>query len=420
MTGSNNSFLNKALYWANQFDVCCLLSSNNYPDRYAQFDTLIAAGTKRLISANHGNAFKQLQSFYENNPSWLFGWFGYDLKNETEQLTSNNIDGLDFEDLFFFEPENLIVVKNGVPEIVLGDKNLLQQIEDFKPRENQTLITLSLEQRLSKNAYIERVNQLKNHILRGDIYEVTFCQEFFAQNVAINPAALYQELVLVSPTPFAGFFKNGKKYILSATPERFLQKKGTKLISQPIKGTAKRSPNSMADEAIKTKLKNDPKERAENVMIVDLVRHDLTKTAVKGSVKVEELFGLYSFPQVHQMISTISCSLDPKNHFINAIKDCFPMGSMTGAPKLRAMQLIEDYEESKRGVYSGSFGYITPAANFDFNVVIRSILYNQAKQYLSFQVGSAITHQSNPENEYEECLLKASAIKSVLNKFQKK
>ena len=201
---------------------------------------------------------------------------------------------------------------------------------------------------------------------------------------------------------------------MSASPERYLCKRGDVLISQPIKGTAKRNADPEIDHHIKAMLKTDVKEQAENVMIVDLVRNDLTKVAAKGSVKVDELFGIYGFPQVYQMISTVSCKLNPDIHFIDAIKHTFPMGSMTGAPKIRAMELIEQYEFNKRGVYSGALGYITPDADFDFNVIIRSILYDASAEYLSFQVGGAITYAADAEREYEECLLKASAIMKTL------
>ncbi|MGM0572458.1 MAG: chorismate-binding protein, partial [Bacteroidota bacterium] len=158
----------------------------------------------------------------------------------------------------------------------------------------------------------------------------------------------------------------------------------------------------------------DPKERSENVMIVDLVRNDLSRTAQKDSVKVEELFGVYAFQQVHQMISTVTSRLDPGVHYLDAIKKAFPMGSMTGAPKYRAMQLIDHYEDSCRGIYSGSVGYISPEKDFDFNVVIRSIVYNQINKYLSYTAGGAITAASIPEKEYEECLLKAKAMEKAL------
>jgi para-aminobenzoate synthetase component 1 len=153
---------------------------------------------------------------------------------------------------------------------------------------------------------------------------------------------------------------------------------------------------------------------AENLMIVDLVRNDLAKSSKPGSVKVEELFGIYSFKQLHQMISTVSSikreNVDP----VEVIKNAFPMGSMTGAPKIRAMELIEKYETTKRGVYSGASGYFTPEMDFDFNVLIRSIFYNDTANKLSFQVGSAITYDADPEYEYKECLLKAKAIFEIL------
>ncbi|WP_316806292.1 anthranilate synthase component I family protein [Pedobacter agri] len=413
-TQNITEFKQKALHWANQFDVCCLLDSNQYPDFYSAYDFILAADVQAELKCNSGKAFEQLKAFQEVNKQWLFGFFSYDLKNEIEDLVSKNTDHLHFPELYFFVPKYLIAVKNGKAEVLIGDDAILNEINAFKPEKSESTGQLSIGRRLSKTAYLNKVEKLKEHIIRGDIYEVNFCQEFFAENAKINPVETFGLLNDISPTPFAGFLKVYEHYILSATPERFLAKRGSKLISQPIKGTARRSADSKEDKQIKTQLRNDVKEQSENVMIVDLVRHDLTKSAVKGSVKVEELFGIYSFPQVHQMISTITCELDPTIHFVDAIKDAFPMGSMTGAPKVKAMELIEHYEETKRGVYSGSFGCISPDGNFDFNVIIRSIIYNSTNQYLSFQVGGAITYQSDPEKEYEECLLKASAILKVL------
>lgn len=408
-----STFKQKALNWANQFDVCCFLDSNNYPEEYAEYDFILAAGVKEELISSNGNAFNNLKAFYEYHKQWLFGLFSYDLKNETEVLTSNNLDYLNFPELYFFIPQYLIISKNGNIDVLLGDEEIIQNIETFTTS-NNSHNNLHISSRISKQEYLNKVNSIKEHIIRGDIYEINFCQEFFAENAIINPAETFELLNKVSPTPFAGYFKIHNKYILSATPERFLCKRGQKLISQPIKGTARRSADLLEDEQIKAKLKTDLKEQAENVMIVDLVRHDLTKSAVKGSVKVDELFGIYTFPQVHQMISTISCELNPEIHFIDAIKNAFPMGSMTGAPKVKAMQLIEAYEVTKRGIYSGSIGCISPNGDFDFNVVIRSILYNEESKYLSFQVGGAITYNSDAELEYEECLLKASAILKVL------
>jgi para-aminobenzoate synthetase component 1 len=182
-----------------------------------------------------------------------------------------------------------------------------------------------------------------------------------------------------------------------------------------MKGTAGRDlMDSANDEALKKVLESSAKEQAENVMIVDLVRNDLSKVCTDGTVKVDELFKIYSFPQVHQMISTISGELDPSVNFSDIVKATFPMGSMTGAPKRRVIELTEQYEVSSRGIYSGAVGYFTPEDDFDFNVVIRSLMYNKSTRYLSYHVGSGITFYSDPEKEWEECLLKAEGIKKVL------
>ena len=408
------SFKQKALQWANQFEVCCCLDSNEYTDPYSRYDFLLAAGANHQLNAATGDAFKALKSFSQANPGWLFGLLSYDLKNEIEALTSTHENNLDFPDLFFFVPQYLIAIKNGRVEVLVGTPDLLEIINELNQPPSPTTVPLYMEPKMDKTTYLSKVNELREHIARGDIYEVNFCQEFFAENASINPYEVYLNLNNLSPTPFSGFFKLGGKYILSASPERFMCKRGDRLISQPIKGTAKRSKDQTEDELIKTALKNNLKEQAENVMIVDLVRNDLTKSAIPGTVKVDELFGIYSFPQVHQMISTISCEIHPELHPVEAIEKTFPMGSMTGAPKVRAMELIEETECSRRGIYSGAFGYFDPEGDFDFNVVIRSILYNQQKKYLSFQVGGAITFASSAEAEYEECMLKASAMIKTL------
>ncbi|WP_245768012.1 anthranilate synthase component I family protein [Pedobacter insulae] len=409
-----SAFKQKALQWASNFPVCCCLDSNRYSDPYTQYDCLIAVGATAELSAKSGDAFAQLLEFYKENNNWVFGLFSYELKNEVEQLSSSHNDQLDFPDLFFFVPKYLIAVGEKNITVIIGDSDIISIISETPIYSEFSTPKVDIKTRTSREDYITTVKKLQEHIKRGDIYEVNFCQEFFSENAKIDPLAIYQSLSLLSPTPFAGFFKIYDRYILSATPERFLCKRGNKLISQPIKGTAKRSMDLKVDELIKEGLKSSIKEQAENVMIVDLVRNDLTKSAVKGTVKVDELFGIYTFPQVHQMISTISCELQPSIHFIEAIKNTFPMGSMTGAPKIRAMELIDRYESAKRGAFSGSFGCISPTGDFDFNVIIRSILYNEATRYLSFQVGGAITYAAQAEQEYEECLLKASAIMKVL------
>lgn len=406
-------FKQKALQYSSNFDVCCYLDSHNYQDIQGKHDCLIAFGVEKELTTSVGNAFSSLKTFVDENQEWMFGLFTYDLKDEIEEFQHSKTDDLGFPDLYFFIPKYLISIKDSI-QVLKGNEKIIEDIFNTELIENKITTNLTIQRKFTKKAYLNSIEKIKQHIKRGDIYEMNFCQEFFAKNAIINPLAIYNSLTEVSPTPFSGFLKINDKYILSATPERFLSKRGNKLTSQPIKGTAKRSIDQTEDFSIKENLKNSKKEQAENVMIVDLVRNDLTKSAVKGTVKVDELFGIYTFPQVHQMISSISCDLSPNVHFVDAIKNTFPMGSMTGAPKLRAMQLIDKYERSKRGAYSGSFGYINSNGDFDFNVVIRSILYNSNTKYLSFQVGGAITYQSDAEQEYEECLLKASAIMKVL------
>jgi para-aminobenzoate synthetase component 1 len=265
-----------------------------------------------------------------------------------------------------------------------------------------------------REQYLNTVKSLQQHINRGDCYEVNFCRENYIENAVVNPLSLFQRLNLLSPAPFAAYYRTGDKYLVCSSPERFVQKKGPLVISQPIKGTIKREADYAADLLSQQSLRQNSKERAENVMVVDLVRNDLSHTATAGSVKVTELFGIYSFAHVHHMISTVTAIPEPELPFTEIIRQAFPMGSMTGAPKLKVLQLIEQYEKSRRGLFSGALGYITPEGDFDFNVVIRSILYNAETKYLSFPTGSAITSYADPEKEWEECLLKAASMRKVL------
>lgn len=408
------NFKAKALQWATGFDICCVLDSNFYKDPYSKFDLAIAVD---FIDKTETNTFQNIQKFKEKHAkNWIFGGFSYDLKNDTEQLHSNNLDFLDFPEAFFFVPKHLIIVKNQQVEIISESaKDIWESLQQKVLIEHDNTAPVTIEARFSKTQYIHTVEKVIHEIAIGNIYETNFCMEFYATNCIINPLNTFQKLNKQSPTPFSNYFKWFDKHIISATPERFLAKRGENLISQPIKGTAKRGNTTAEDLQIINELKTNPKELQENVMIVDLVRNDLTKSAKKGTVKVKELFGVYSFKQVHHLISTIVCQKQEDLESIEAIKNTFPMGSMTGAPKIKAMELMEQFERTKRGMYSGAVGYFSPDGDFDFNVIIRTILYNQTNKYLSFQVGSAITYYAIPEKEYEECLLKIKAILKVLS-----
>ena len=399
------------------------MDSNDYPQDYSSFDCILAVDAFTSVKTDFHNAFEDLKQYQQITKDWLFGYLSYDLKNDIEVLNSNNFDGLNFPDLFFFQPKKIFLLKGNQLEIQylnMCDDEVEVDFDEISPLtpEGGTRFfeeKIQIKQRISKENYLEKASKILEHIHRGDIYEANFCMEFFVENATINPLEKFQKLNEISKSPLAVYFKNNNHFLLSASPERYLKKEGETLISQPIKGTSKRYSDPIEDEKSKNQLALDPKERSENIMVSDLVRNDLSRTAQKGSVKVTELCGIYSFEQVHQMITTITSKKDVQYSDVEVIRTTFPMGSMTGTPKVSVMKIIEELEETKRGLYSGAVGYFTPNGDFDFNVVIRSILYNQENKYISFSVGSAITSLSVPENEYEECLLKAKAMREVLS-----
>lgn len=377
-----NRFCKQLLNWAQQFDDVVWLDSNANRNRdeqkYSSYDAILAVDAFTSIKTDYHQGFEKLKEYQTYTKDWIFGYLGYDLKNDTEELKSENFDGLGFSDLWFFQPKKVFLIQDDHVEIqylnFVSDE-INDDLFDIK-QANETargkaFSEIKIKLRIHKDAYFEKVNAILEHIYRGDIYEANFCQEFYAENTRINPLETYRKLNQISKPPFASFIKLDDKFIIGASPERFIKKEETTIISQPIKGTAKRSDIVEEDLQLKTDLAQDEKERSENIMIVDLVRNDLSKTASKGSVSIEELCKIYTFDQVHQMISTVTSKVDEKTHPVDIIKSTFPMGSMTGAPKISAMNIIEDLEETKRGVYSGGVGYFSPSGNFDFNVVIR-------------------------------------------------
>ena len=407
------------LDWANQFSICCFLDDNQYRLREHSFECLLAVNAQSVLHTTQGKVFEQLQAFIDKSNDWCFGHLGYDLKNEIETLQSDNADPVKFDDIFFFVPEIVLILRSN--ELLIGVKgqehaSVARAVFNRLPATPSTPLQIEIKSRFSRNAYINTVRELQQHILQGNCYEINFCQEFYNDHAVINPLQVYMALSKESPNPFSCYYKLEDKYLLCASPERYLRKKGNRLISQPIKGTIRRNnKQTETDTHNRETLQQSSKERSENIMIVDLVRNDLAKVCIEGSVKVDELMGIYAFPQVYQMISTVSGEVAHTMPVTDIVKATFPMGSMTGAPKKRVMELIEQYEQTKRGLFSGAVGYISPVQDMDFNVVIRSILYNASNRYLSFQTGSAITYYSRAEDEYEECLLKAEAIKKVLN-----
>ncbi len=405
------------LNWINRFNICSFLDNHQYHSSHHTIECLAAAGAAELFTAKE-DILARLSAFIQQQQDWLFGHISYELKDEIEQLQSAHPDHIGFPAVFFFRPETVVqLLSNEVAISTISNDpaEVYREILSCSSEQGHPAGIVHTQPRISKDKYIAIIQQLREHIHRGDCYELNFCQEFYAEHTVIAPLAVYHRLTALSPNPFACFYKLEDKYLLCASPERYLQKKGNTILSQPIKGTAKRDmTNPESDLQLIKQLQHSEKDRRENVMVVDLVRNDLSRVCKEGTVKVEELFGIYSFPQVHQMISTITGELADDVDLSSILKATFPMGSMTGAPKKRVLQLIEQYEQTKRGIYSGAVGYITPSGDFDFNVVIRSMLYNATAQYLSYLVGGGITFYSDPEKEYEECLLKAAAIQQVL------
>ncbi len=403
----------------NRFNICAFLDNHQYRLPGQHYECVAAYGAVHMIKAVEGDALPALQAFVDQQDDWCFGHLSYDLKNEIYGLQTLQPNHIGFPDLCFFVPQYVVVLRE--QEVSIGSLendheafwNALQQAETTTLAPQPAI---RLMERVSRAHYLETIKQIRQHIRRGDCYELNYCMEFFAESVRVDPLHLYRSLTTVSPNPFSAYYKIESSSLVCASPERFLSKEGDRLFSQPIKGTLHRHhENALEDERLKQQLFSSSKERSENVMVVDLVRNDLSRVCREGTVRVEELFGIYSFPQVHQMISGISGTLKPGTSFTEIIRALFPMGSMTGAPKQRVLELIDRYEQSRRGIFSGAVGYLKPNGDFDFNVVIRSMMYNAQSGYLSYLVGSGITFYSDAAAEYEECVLKAEAMRAVLS-----
>ena len=421
------SFKVQILHWSNQFEVCTFLDNHAYDSPYGALDCIAAVSPVSFIALDSVNAQAVDTFIQKHSGEWIFAHFNYEYHSITQPNTKTNLTG--FPLAYLYTPAVVIELTGNQVTIQSDSENpqiIFDQISSFivpslseqgtEQRSYQSAApTTSIIPFISKAAYLEAIDKILALIRRGDFYEINYCQAFEVEHLSAHPVEVYSNLMEVSPTPFACFYKNSSDYLLCASPERYLQKKGNQLISQPIKGTIKRNLHNDADDKLQVEaLQNSSKDKSENVMVVDLVRNDLSRICEQGSVKVSELFGIYSFPQVHQMISTITGTLSSNTLFSEILEATFPMGSMTGAPKKSVMETIDALEPTKRGLYSGTVGYFNPAGDFDFNVVIRSIFYNSDTKKASYGVGGGITIYSDPEKEYEECLLKAAAIKKVL------
>ena len=418
------SFKVQILHWINQFEVCTFLDNHAYTSPYAAIDCIAAVHPTSYISLEKVDPAALDAYIKKNKGAWIFAHFNYEYHSITKPNNKVNLTG--FPLAYLYAPAVVIELSGNNVTIQSDAENPQQIFEQIQaqatlinfsaPNRQSISQSASITPQITKADYIHNIEKILALIRRGDFYEINYCQAFEVDHLPTHPLNVYTHLTAVSPTPFACFYKNNHHYLLCASPERFLQKKGDQLISQPIKGTIKRNLEDDADDRLQIEtLQNSSKDKSENVMVVDLVRNDLSKICKQGSVEVSELFGIYSYPQVHQMISTITGKINNNISISEILEATFPMGSMTGAPKKSVIETIDLLEPTKRGLYSGSVGYINPSGDFDFNVVIRSIFYNSITGKASYQVGGGITIYSDPEKEYEECLLKASAIKKVLS-----
>ena len=406
------------LHWAQQHEVFCWLEGTPSVDQDYTFPTLLALGVRRSFELTPAISLASLDEFLSPTEIGYVVQIGYGLKDRLERLSTRHSDPIGFPALYLFEP--LILIRfTGQHHVSIQatDPNAVWQAIRSVVIEpvTSTIPKVDFRARSDREEYLAHLKSVQAHIRRGDCYELNYCQEFFATDIRIDPVQVYLAMQALAQAPFSSLYRHGDRWLIGASPERFLLRRGDRIESMPMKGTAPRDADPVLDEARATSLMQSEKDRSENIMVVDLVRNDLSRVAERGSVQVESLCALRSFPQVHQLVSTVSCRLKPGQSFRQILEACFPMGSMTGAPKIRVMELTDRYETSARGLYSGSIGFMEPNGNFDLNVVIRSLQYQSAQQYLSYHVGSGITVYSDPSIEWEECLWKARAIRRVFS-----
>ena len=412
-----NDFKDKLLFFSKSKENVILLDSNSKKNDY---EFIFSYGKISQLKS-FDNSLDKLDNYIKQVDDWIFGFVSYDLKDEIEGFSSKNLKYFDVPNLSFFQPSTIWVFDGVELKALYFDE---KELFDVWNEINKIHIScdsiesnpnVELKGRLSKEEYIKKIKNIKKRIKMGDTYELNFCFDFFNDNTKINPENTFKKLNKLTESPMSVYYKDHHLHVLSSSPERFIKRNKKTIISQPIKGTKKRGKNIDEDVFLINSLKNSIKEKSENHMIVDLVRNDFSRIAKKGSVKVTELSKINTYKNIHQMVSTIEAQIENDMFFSTILKSTFPMGSMTGAPKIKTMKIIDELEETSRGIYSGAIGYIDPNKNFDFNVVIRTIIYDDKLSKISVNVGSGITFKSDPKDEYEECLTKIDALKKSLS-----
>jgi len=409
--------------------------------------TLIQGTEKSNLSGNPFdvvNNFLQLYRLDSTSPPAPFiggavGYFSYDLCHFIERLPSTAVDDLKLPECYlgFYDLvlafDNLqgkaYIISTGFPELRETERmeRASQRLKEVKERLaavsasgreaplmpiSSTVEQVTLAGGFTHQEYVDAVEKARKYIIDGDIFEVNLSQRFEAK-LTITPYELYRRLRQINPAPFACYLDFEEVSVVSASPERFLRVRGDWVETRPIKGTRPRGKTAVEDEVLANELMSSVKDRAENIMIVDLERNDLGRVCRFGTIKVTELAILETFPTVFHLTSTVEGKLREGKNCIDLLKATFPGGSITGAPKVRAMEIIDELEPTKRSVYTGNIGYLSFNGDLDLNIAIRTFLVKGSRAY--FQVGGAVVYDSDPEAEYQETLDKGRALINALN-----
>ena len=394
---------------------------------------------KNTLNNPLDNLQEELKKYKVENKTHLpfiggaVGYLSYDLGNYIEKLPRTAIDDTNVYDLYFGLYNWVIVVDHlenktyiATPDLDIEEENkIIRKIEDqINEAERAGIDSICYEEKdvektrlksnFTKSEFEDAVRKVQDYIRQGDIYQANLTQRFSGKTT-LSSYELYRDLRRFSPAPFGAFLNFDKFHILSNSPERFIKCVDRKLETRPIKGTRPRGKDEADDLRLREELVNSEKDRAELLMIVDLERNDLSRVSKVGTVKVPELFVIEPYANVNHLVSTVVGTLKDEYNAVDVIKATFPGGSITGAPKIRSMEIIEELEPTKRNVYTGSIGYIGFDGNMDLNIAIRTIVKENEDVY--FQVGGGMTWGSNPSDEYQETLDKAASIMKALRGY---
>ena len=380
------------------------------------FSYLALFPKKKIISNNFFEVKKIIES---SNERW-FGYFSYELCNQFEKISQAKKSYIDLPEICLLNFELYFEFDHSKKDVIahFSDYKYLDEVLKYKNKSNDNLgfKIKNFFSNFTNDIYLKKILDIKKMIENGDFFQMNLTRKFYGNFTKNNNQQqnfkLFENLVKSNPSNYSSFLKLDKNYVISSSPELFLKIDDNIVISRPIKGTIARGKNKTIDAKNKSILKNSVKDRAENLMIVDLVRNDFSRFCSPGSVKINNLFKIDGYKNIYHMSSEIIGKISKNYSGLDALQFCFPPGSMTGAPKVKAMQLISDIEKNKRGLYSGAIGYIEGGTKLNLSVVIRTLIIRGRK--FEFQSGGAITHDSLPNKELKEMFDKSKSIIDLL------